>query len=104
MFLHRVTRKVRKDMTIKINNTFYEVPFKYVGLITEFRYNPDDLSEIYIFVNEEQKETCKIVDKVANSKIKRSNNIDYSKVINDERNVIEESEWLYVYIILWYEY
>ena len=92
MFLHRVTRKVRKDMTIKINNTFYEVPFKYVGLITEFRYNPDDLSEIYIFVNEEQKETCKIVDKVANSKIKRSNNIDYSKVINDERNVIEESE------------
>lgn len=93
MFLQRVTRKVRKDMTIKINNTFYEVPFKYVGQTVEFRYNPDDLSEIYIFDHEEQKETCKVVDKVANSKIKRSNNIDYSKVVNDERNVVvEESE------------
>ena len=27
MFLHRINRKVRKDMTIKIENTYYEVPF-----------------------------------------------------------------------------
>lgn len=92
MFLQRIIRKVRKDMTIKVNNTFYEVPFKYVGLNTEFRYDPENLDDIYVFENEEQKEICKIVDKVANSKIKRSNNIDYSKIVNDERNVIDESE------------
>lgn len=92
MFLHRVSRKVRNDRTIKINNIFYEVPFKYVGLNIDFRYDPEDLSEIYVFKNEEQLETCKVVDKVSNSKIKRSNNIDYGKIINDERNVIESEE------------
>jgi len=89
MFLQRVKRKVRKDMTIKLENTYYEVPFKYVGKTIDFRYDPEDLDEIYVFDNEEQKEACKKVDKVSNSKIKRSNNIDYSKVINDERDVIE---------------
>lgn len=90
MFLHRIKRKVRQDRTIKLDNTYYEVPFKYVGQTIEIRYNPEDLKEIYIFENEEQKESCKCVDKQANSKIKRSNNIDYGKVINDERDVVEE--------------
>lgn len=90
IFLHRIIRKVRKDMTVKVQNTFYEVPFKYVGQSIEFRYNPEDLNEIYVFDKELQKETCKKVDKISNSKIKRSNNIDYSKIINDERDVIEK--------------
>ncbi len=92
MFLHRVIRKVRKDRTVKIENEYYEVPFKYVGLSIELRYDPMDLNNIYIFKDEDQIETCKLVDKVSNSKIKRNNNIDYSKITNDERNVIEESE------------
>lgn len=92
MFLHRVNRKVRKDMTVKIENIFYEVPFKYVGLNVEFRYDPNDLSTIYIFDGEIQKEICKKVDKVANSKIKRNNSIDYSNILNDERDVVDEGE------------
>lgn len=92
MFLHRVNRKVRKDMTVKIENIFYEVPFKYIGLNVEFRYDPNDLSTIYIFDGEIQKEICKKVDKVANSKIKRNNSIDYSNILNDERDVVEEGE------------
>lgn len=92
MFLHRINRKVRKDMTIKIENTYYEVPFKYVGLTIEIRYDPTDLENVYVFEGEEQKETCKKVDKISNSKIKRTNGIDYSKVLNDERDVIEEGE------------
>ena len=37
---------------------------------------------------------CEIkkVDKVANSKSKRKNRIDYSLAINDERDVIESEE------------
>lgn len=88
-FLHRTNRKVRLDRTIKLLNSYYEVPFKYVGQNIEFRYNPNDLNELYIFENDKYISTCKEVDKVANSKIKRKNNIDYSKVVNDERDVIE---------------
>lgn len=92
IFMHRIIRKVRKDMTVKVQNTFYEVPFKYVGQSIELRYDPSDLKEIYVFDNEEKKETCKEVDKISNSKINRSNSIDYSKIINDERDVIEQEE------------
>ena len=91
-FLHRVNRKLRRDQTIKINNEYYEVPFKYVGLNIEIRYNPNDLCEVYIFENNKNIHICKIIDKIANSKVKRKNTIDYSKVINDERNVIEMEE------------
>lgn len=88
-FLHRQTRKVRNDRTIKINNNYYEVPFKYVGQSIEIRYDPNELNEIYIFEKEKEVFTCKLVDKISNSKVKRKNSIDYSKVINDERDVIE---------------
>lgn len=87
-FLHRINRKVRNDRTIKIDNNYYEVPFKYVGQTIEIRYNPTDLSEMYVFENNEKVEICTLVDKISNSKIKRKNNIDYGKIINDERNVI----------------
>ena len=87
-FLHKVERKVRNDKTIKIENVYYEVPFKYVGKTIEIRYDPKERKEVYVFENNQKLETCKPVDKVSNSKIKRKNNIDYSKVINDERDVI----------------
>ena len=88
-FLHKIERKVRKDRCVKIENKYYEVPNKYVNQTINIRYDPNNLEEIFIFENNEKKETCKIVDKISNSKIKRKNNIDYSKAINDERDVIE---------------
>ena len=88
-FLHKVERKVRNDKTIKIENQYYEIPFKYVGKTIEIRYDPLSLKEVYIFENNQKLETCQIVDKIANSKIKRKNNIDYSKVVNDERDVLD---------------
>lgn len=88
-FLHRVNRKVRKDRTIKMDNNYYEVPFKYVDKTIEIRYDPNNLCEMYIFESNQKCEKCNIVDKISNSKVKRKNTIDYSKVINDERNVIE---------------
>lgn len=91
-FLHRTKRKVRKDRTIKIENNYYEVPFKYVGMNIEIRYNPNDLNEMFIFENNQKLEKCTLVDKVSNSKSKRKNGIDYSKAINDERDVIEMEE------------
>ena len=91
-FLHREQHKVRNDRTIKFKNEFYEVPFEYVGKTIETRYDPTNLEILYLY--EENKMICEIkkVDKVANSKSKRKNRIDYSLAINDERDVIESEE------------
>jgi len=79
-FLNRISRKVRKDATIKIENRFYEVPQIYISQRVNLRYSPDDLSKLYL-INED-KEIIKTVyplKKVDNSKIKRKA-IDYSKI------------------------
>ena len=91
-FLHRTFNKVRNDRTISFRKEFYEVPFKYVGQTIECRYDPLDTSKLYLYEN--NKHVCDIlqVDKVANGKSKRVNNIDYSKVLNDDRDAIEMEE------------
>ena len=68
------------------------MPFEYVGKTIETRYNPNHLEVLFLY--EDNKKICDIkkVDKVANSKSKRKDRIDYSLVVNDERNVIEKSE------------
>ena len=83
---------MRNDRTIKFKNEFYEVPFEYVGKTIETRYDPTNLEILYLY--EKNKMICEIkkVDKVANSKSKRKNRIDYSLAINDERDVIESEE------------
>lgn len=92
IFLHRKKRKVRNDSTIQFENKYYEVPYKYIGKTIEFRYDPHDLNFLFIFDNKLNKEKCTIIDKIANSKIKRKNNIDYSKVINNDLDAIEMEE------------
>ena len=91
-FLHRTFNKVRKDRTISFKNEYYEVPFKYVGQTIELRYDPNDLSRLYLYENNIKMLEVFKVDKISNSKIKRKNTIDYSKVLNDERDVIEMEE------------
>lgn len=91
-FLHKTFNKVRKDRTISFRNDYYEVPFKYVGQTIELRYDPNDLSKIYLYENNKKISDIFKVDKISNSKSKRKNTIDYSKILNDERNVIEMEE------------
>lgn len=91
-FLHRTFNKVRKDRTISFKNEYYEVPFKYIGQTIELRYNPNDLSRLYLYENNVKTLDVLKVDKISNSKSKRKNTIDYSKVLNDERDVIEMEE------------
>ena len=91
-FLHRTFNKVRLDRTISFNKEYYEVPFKYVGQTLEFRYDPLDVEKLYLYEN--NKKVCDIfkVDKIANGKSKRKDGIDYSKVLNDTRDVIKKEE------------
>lgn len=91
-FLHRTIRKVRLDRTVKIDNIFYEVPFKYVGQSIELRYDPVHMNQIFIFEDNKKLEPVKEVNKVSNSKSKRKNSIDYSLAINDERDIIERTD------------
>ena len=91
-FLHRTFNKVRKDRTIKFSNDYYEVPFKYVGQTIELRYDPNDLSKLYLYENNQEILDIFKVDKISNGKSKRKNTIDYSKVLNDERDAIEMEE------------
>jgi len=86
-FLHRVTRKVNNDATIKLNCLQFEVPAKYIGQRINLRYSPIDLNKAFIF--DKDNNICDTVyplKKVDNSKIKR-NVIDYSKVNGGEENV-----------------
>ena len=71
-FLHRVTRQVKSDSTISLNNTIYEVPQQYIKKNIIIKYKPEDLRELYIYNDDNQrKETIKAVDKISNSKYKR---------------------------------
>lgn len=88
-FLHRINKKVRIDRTISFQKEYYEVPFKYVGQSIEVRYDPNDVEKLYLYENNKIICECSKVDKVSNSKVKRKTGIDYSKVINDDRNIIE---------------
>lgn len=91
-FMHRTFNKVRKDRTISFKTQYYEVPFKYVGQTVELRYDPNNLDVLFLYEN--NKKVCDVekVDKIANSKSKRKNGIDYSKLVNDERDVYEMEE------------
>lgn len=91
-FLHRESHKVRNDRTIKFKNEYYEVPFEYVGKTIETRYNPKDLEVLFLYENHEKICEIRKVDKVANSKSKRKNRINYSLAVNDERDVIEKEK------------
>lgn len=91
-FMNSKIRKVGKDRTISINNTLYEVPYKYVKEEIEIRYYIEDKDKMWIYENNERKEEIKKLNKVDNSKIKRKTNIDYSKIINKEEDVMEKEE------------
>ncbi len=91
-FLHRTYNKVRKDCTISFKNEHYEVPYKYIGKTIELRFQPEDLSVLYLYENNQKIQDVFKVDKIANSKVKRKNGIDYSKVLNNEDDVVEMEE------------
>jgi transposase InsO family protein len=85
-FLHRETRKVMNDATIKIQNITFEVPQMFIGQKIQIRYYPGELSQAYIYDKED------IIDifplkRIDNSKVKRKNTIDYSTVSVGEINV-----------------
>ena len=79
-FLNRITRKVRKDATITIDNQSYDVPMQFIGAKVDIRYRPKDFSSAFILY-ENCKFPLRLTNKVENCHTKRNNlKIDYSKI------------------------
>jgi len=78
-FLHRKECRVTNVSTIKLLGTEYETPQIYIGTKIKIRFLPTDLSELFIFSDDNKLlHTIRPVKKVENSKIKRAS-IDYTK-------------------------
>ena len=85
IFLHSDKRTLYNNSTIQFNNRIYEVPQEYIVTMAgrkdkvPIRFDPEDLSELYIVNADEYKilYTLKPVDLAANTKRKRRQLIDY---------------------------
>jgi transposase InsO family protein len=78
-FLHRKECRVTNAATVKLLGTEYETPQQYIGSKIKVRYLPADMSELFIFSDENTLlHTIRPVKKVENSKIKRAS-IDYTQ-------------------------
>ena len=79
-FLHRKECRVTNAATIKLLGTEYEVPQQFIGSKIKIRYLPTDLSELFVFSNDNKLlHTIRPVKKIENSKIKRVS-IDYTQI------------------------
>jgi transposase InsO family protein len=82
-FLHRKECRVTNAATIKLLGTEYEVPQRYIGSKIKIRYLPTDMSELFIFSDDNKLfHTVRPVKKIENSKIKRPS-IDYTQAGGD---------------------
>lgn len=70
-FLHTAYPTIRADSIAHIKKIEYEVPTKYIGKKITVKYDFQDRSKAWIYYNGKKIEAIHIVDKVANSKIKR---------------------------------
>jgi len=78
-FLHRKECRVTNAATIKLLGEVYETPQQYIGSKVRVRYLPTDLSELFVYSDENKLlHTIRPVKKVENSKIKRAS-IDYTQ-------------------------
>ena len=72
-FLHRETRNVKKDATIRFRDYLYEVPQEFIRKQITIKFKPNQTDELYIY-NDKDERVCTIkpIDKISNSRMKRS--------------------------------
>lgn len=76
-FLNKVIRKVTSTATVSIFNTEYEVLQQFIGKKIELRYDPFNLSILYVYQDGRKLSEAVPVRKVENAKRKRQVNICY---------------------------
>lgn len=79
-FLIRVTRKVKSDATISLDNALYEASPMFIGKVVDIRYESENPKEIFIYENNVRIQTCPRVIMKDNAFAKRQNNIRLSSL------------------------
>lgn len=93
IFLYRITRKVKNDATISIQNMLFEVPLKYVSETINIRYDPTSMDKAYIFSDDNiLMDTVYPVKKIDNSRIRREQNIKSVDFSSFSPNTNDRSE------------
>ena len=83
-FFNRISRKVRKDSTVSIDNISYDVPMQFISAKVEIRYLPDDMDGAFILMDGERF-PIRRTNRNENCRTKRNNRtpIDYAKIGGD---------------------
>lgn len=72
LFFYRVLRIVRRDLTFRLANRFYEAPADLAGRRVEVRFDPLDLSEVDLYVDGQLQAQVRPVDPVVNAVVART--------------------------------
>lgn len=75
LFLQTEKRRVNNDATISISSRFFEVPSHLIGQRLTVRFNPDDLSMVWLYLEDELLGQAKPVIPSDNAIIKRQQHI-----------------------------
>ena len=67
-FMGRITRVVRNDATVKINNQFYEVPPEFIGARCDLRFPIASPDKIYLYRDDKRVTRVKPVDLADNAR------------------------------------
>ena len=71
LFLHQEKRRVNNDATISISGRYFEVPAHLIGQRLTVRFDPDDLSLVWLYLNDELLGQARQVIPADNAIIKR---------------------------------
>jgi transposase InsO family protein len=86
-FMHRISRKVRKDSTLRIDKRQFDVPMQFIGQTADVRYLPDEDGSAYIMFDGKHFPLRK-TNKAENGRTRRKTaTIDYSRASGGDDNV-----------------
>jgi len=85
IFLHELTRKVYQDSTLTLDGVLFQAPPILAGKSIKIRFNPHirPVKELYLFFENKDFGTAKIVDTFGNTKVKRCMDSKTLKITND---------------------
>ena len=67
-FMGRITRVVRNDATVKVNNLFYEVPPEFIGARCDLRFPIASPEKLFLYRDDKQVTRIKQVDLAENAR------------------------------------
>jgi hypothetical protein len=70
-FRNRITRKVAKDSTVRVDHVLYDVPMGLVGERVEIRWTPGRADDVWVVMPDGSRRRVSPTDKQENAETKR---------------------------------